>query len=255
MKPSKQKSINHARLLLRRSEIGVLSTHSKACDGYPFGSVSTFMSTHEGDVIFYISNLAQHTKNILHDNKMCLTVFPSSSTAGQHDDDPNANARLSLLGTVKTIDKKNDDVIAERFFKLYPDSRKYYKTHDFYFYKMSTDRVRFIGGFGDIHWINKEDWLYESPQWAQSETNMVQHMNEDHVDAMSAICAYYAGVNAEKVELLAINPEGAFYKCDDQKPIFIGFDEAVFDSMGIRKALVAQTNTAREKLDIKKETH
>ena len=109
MKPSKQESIIHARHLLRRSEVGVLSSHSKACEGFPFGSVSTFMSTHEGDVIFYISNLAQHTKNILHDKKMCLTVFPPSTSIGKHTDDPNAQARLSLLGEAEIINKKDEN--------------------------------------------------------------------------------------------------------------------------------------------------
>lgn len=253
MKPEKQQSIKNARLLLRSTEVGVLSTHSKACDGYPFGSVSTFMSTHEGDVIFYVSDLAQHTKNFDHNEKMCFTVFPiQDSTSIGAFKDPNAGARLSLLGTISAIDKNEEASVSERFFNLYPDSRKYQNTHDFAFYKMHTDRARFIGGFGDIHWINEENWRLPTPAWNTGEQGMIQHMNEDHVDAMQAICAYYTGTDASAVSLLAINPDGAFYRCEDKKPCYIPFERLATESMDIRKILVEQTNVARKELGIEK---
>ncbi len=250
--PTKEQSIANARLLLRNSEVGVLSTHSKACEGYPFGSVSTFMSTHEGDVIFYISDLAQHTKNIKHDARMCLTVFSADSNNGRHSEDPNAEARLSLLGHAQVLDDAEKEATADRFFRLYPESKKYQKAHDFEFYKMRTNRVRFIGGFGDIHWINEADWRLSSPEWKSGEVSMVQHMNDDHVDAMQAICAYYAGLETDVIEMLALNPDGAFYSCDGSNPIFVPFEQAATDSTSIRKALVAQTNLARSKLGIVK---
>jgi len=251
MKPVKQHSITNARLLLRRSEVGVLSTHSNACDGFPFGSVSTFMSTHEGDVVFYVSDLAQHTKNIEHNQKMCLTVFSSrAEDARRHSDDPNAQARLSLLGRAKRLDKDKGSHVSERFFRLYPDSKKYQNTHDFEFYKMRTERVRFIGGFGDIHWIKDNEWRTPTPQWQADETSMVQHMNEDHLDAMRAICAFYLDIKVDQVEMLAVTSEGAFYKCDSHKPAFIPFEEPAVDSNSVRKALVTQTNTARAELGI-----
>ena len=254
MTPSKQQSIIHARLLLRRSEVGVLSTHSKACAGFPFGSVSTFISTHEGDVIFYVSDLAQHTKNIDHNDKMCLTVFSASeSDLGKDSDDPNAEARLSLLGRAQKLEEEEKEPVSARFFKLYPESRKYQKAHDFDFYKMRTERARFIGGFGDIHWINEDSWRLPTPDWALSEAGMVKHMNEDHLDAMQAICAYYAGIEANEIEMLAVNPDGAFYRCDAYKPIFIPFDQPVTSSTSVRKALVAQTNLARTELGLVKE--
>ncbi len=249
MTPSKQQSINNARFLLRRSAVGVLSTHSKACEGYPFGSVSTYMSTHEGDVIFYVSDLAQHTKNLKNNAKMCLTVFSADDSNERHSDDPNAEARLSLLGHAeKVVNESENAAIAERFFRLYPESKKYQSAHDFAFYKMHTERVRFIGGFGDIHWINETDWRLDSPNWSTKETGMVQHMNDDHLDAMQAICTHFGGVEANHIEMLSINPDGALYKCDDKRPLFVPFEQAVLDSTDVRKALVMQTQTARQAL-------
>ncbi len=251
--PNKEQSIANARLLLRNSEVGVLSTHSKACNGYPFGSVSTFMSTHEGDVIFYVSDLAQHTKNIKYDAKMCLTVYSADPNSGRRSEDPNAEARLSLLGHAFAIDSTEKQATADRFFRLYPDSKKYQKAHDFEFYKMHTNRVRFIGGFGDIHWISAEDWHLSTPEWKSAEASMVKHMNEDHVDAMQAICAHFAGIKADSIEMLAVSPDGAFYSCDNSKPIYIAFESTSIEVNSVRKSLVAQTNVARRALGLVKQ--
>ena len=251
MKSSKQKSIDQARQLLRSCELGVLSTHSKACDGFPFGSVSTFMSTHEGDIVFYISDLAQHTKNIHHKPEMCLTVFPGCSSMSNSSNDPNEGARLSLIGNAAMVSKDQKEAISERFFRLYPESKKYQKAHSFHFFKLTVTRSRYIGGFGNIHWFNDEKWRLATPTWQDSETNMVKHMNEDHVDAMAAICRWNTNINSDSIEMLAINPDGAFYRSQRQARIFIPFEEHAYDSKSVRQLLVKQTHKAREQLGLK----
>ena len=252
MKPEKAQSINNARTLLRQSELGVLSTHSKSCEGFPFGSVSTYLSTHTGDIIFYISDLAQHTRNIHHDSRMCLTVFAGSEVEQSRAlDDPNAGARLSILGHARQIDEFGGQKYAERFFTLYPQSRGYQNTHDFEFYKLSCERVRFIGGFGDIHWISKEDWLLSEPEWAGNEQSMVDHMNEDHVDAMQLICEHHFGFVPDDAQMLTINPDGCFIKCDSGKPLYVAFEQTANSSQDVRKALVKLTNNARAALNRK----
>jgi len=248
----KADSIRNAYALLRQSELGVLSTHSKANEGFPFGSVSTYMSTVEGDAIFYISDLAQHTKNLLTDSKMCLTVFSGAEGAKANDNDPNAGARLSLIGEATKLSSEEAEKIAPRFFKLYPDSKSYHKTHGFYFFKLKTERARFIGGFGDINWISKEKWALETPQWLEGESRMVEHMNQDHMDAMQLICKQRFNIDAKKVEMLTITPDGCFLSADAKKPLFVRFDNLAFDSQQVRQELVALTKQARAELDLKK---
>jgi putative heme iron utilization protein len=245
---NKQKSLKNARTLLRQSELAVLSTHSKANDGYPFGSVSTYMSTVNGDAIFYISNLAQHTKNLLANSKMCLTVFSGSEGSKSSDEDPNAGARLSLLGDASLIDGNEKEAIQKRFFKLYPESSRYQGTHDFEFFKLSTQRVRFIGGFGDINWINKDAWTLPTPEWLDSEEDIVQHMNEDHQDAMQLICQHLFDIDATHVVMLTLTPDGCFLSADQSKPIFIPFAKLVHSGIEVRQQLVKLTHAAREAL-------
>jgi putative heme iron utilization protein len=245
----KQESIANARRLLRQSELGVLSTHSKANEGYPFGSVSTYLSTVNGDAVFYISDLAQHTKNINDNAKMCLTTF-ANSDAGKSSahEDPNAGARLSILGSASALADNEVDDIKERFFKLYPDSRKYQGTHDFKFYKLVCERVRFIGGFGDIHWISEDEWRLETPEWLEAEQSMIEHMNEDHMDAMQLMYEHNFGNQVKHVEMLAVNPDGCFISADAGKPVYIAFDQLAYTGQDVRQQLVALTDDARAEL-------
>ena len=242
---NKQKSIRNARTLLRQSELGVLSTHSKANEGYPFGSVSTYMSTIPGDIIFYISDLAQHTKNIHVNNKMCLTVFCGGEGMKASDSDPNAGARLSILGEASIIGTDEHQATAERFFKLYPESKRYQGTHDFTFFKLSTERVRFIGGFGDIHWISKNEWALPNPEWLANEGDMIQHMNEDHADAMQLMCQHLFGLETKHVEMITLTPDGCFLRPDQKKPLFIPFDSPAVKNDEVRQHLVKITHAAR----------
>ena len=245
---NKQRSIYNARALLRQSELGVLSTHSQSNDGFPFWSVSTFISTVNGDTVFYISDLAQHTKNILANSKMCLTVYSGTDDLKANDVDPNAGARLSLLGNAIRLDQSEVSYISDRFFKLYPESRRYQGTHNFDFFKLTTERARFIGGFGDIHWINKSEWKLNTPEWLESEQDMITHMNEDHLDAMQLMYQHHFNIDAQKVELLAINPDGFFMRADHAKPVYINFEELAHTATETRQQLVKLTNKARSSI-------
>ena len=57
-------AIRPARELLLKEYRGVLSTHSKSMPGYPFGSITPYVTSHAGDPLILISTLAQHTRNI-----------------------------------------------------------------------------------------------------------------------------------------------------------------------------------------------
>ena len=244
----RKQSIANARSLLRSSELGVLSTHSKSNPGFPFGSVSTYMSTVHGEVIFYISDLAQHTKNILANPRMCLTVYSGAEGQQASEEDPNAGARLSLLGEAEALNADMLATVSERFFSLYPQSRRYQNTHDFAFYILRCQRVRFIGGFGDIHWISREEWMLDTPEWLPSEHSMIEHMNDDHMDAMQLICRQQFGINAEKVRMLGVHPDGCFVRADNSKPLFVPFDVIASSGREVRQQLVALTQAARAAL-------
>ena len=72
-----------ARRLVRALKSGVLSTISKNLQGYPFGSVTPFMSDSEGSLYIYISDIAQHAKNIREDARVSMTVYHQAERGDQ----------------------------------------------------------------------------------------------------------------------------------------------------------------------------
>ena len=127
---------------------GVLSTTSLAVPGYPFGSVVPYV-TSAGCPVIYVSGLAQHTKNLAADPRCCLTAVEGG-------DDAQAGWRISLLGDAARVE---DEAIASRYFVRFPASAQFATTHDFAFWRITPRRLRYIAGFGKIHWIEAEAWL------------------------------------------------------------------------------------------------
>lgn len=166
-----------ARSLMMSEYQGILSTHSLEAQGYPFGSVTPYCFDRQGRPVIQISRIAQHTKNILADPKVSLLVME------RNGDDVQANGRVTYLGQAQQVAPDDKDTI-ERYYRFFPDARDYHKTHDFDFYRLEFYRVRFIGGFGKIYWVEREDFLKENPFSPGEEAQAIEHMNQDHTDAI-----------------------------------------------------------------------
>ncbi|MBM3341542.1 MAG: pyridoxamine 5'-phosphate oxidase family protein, partial [Betaproteobacteria bacterium] len=63
-----------ARRWLHAHRYGPLSTHSRAVEGYPWGSVVTYVLDHEACPVMLISRLAEHTKNLAADPRVSLLI-------------------------------------------------------------------------------------------------------------------------------------------------------------------------------------
>ena len=229
-----------AKHLCRQQHSGVLSTHSTSMPGYPFGSVVPFYLTAEGDAIIYISDIALHTRNIKANEKVSLTIFDAA------EDDSQANGRVTIMGDAMLFD--DTDAVKAQYLALFPQARSYEQTHDFHFYRIKTERVRFIGGFGKIHWINKEYWQVASQPWHLDTTGMIAHMNADHQEAMRLMLQHEAGIDTPQVDMLSVLPEGAHYRTLAGDVVFLPFAETCDSPTAVRKALVAQTQAARAAL-------
>jgi putative heme iron utilization protein len=191
-----------ARALLRRVDAGVLSTQSLALPGYPFGSLAPFALTHEGRPLIYVSRIAEHTRNLAADPHACLTVIEASAGNRQ------ALGRTSLVGDAHEVPAAEREAAAARYFAFFPEQRQYEQFHDFSFWRIEPTRVRWIGGFGEIHWIEPAAWLLATPEWSSGEASIALHMNEDHRDAMELMVRRFLGSEPDGVEMVAVDPEG-----------------------------------------------
>src|SRR6478752_4339347 len=95
-----------ARQLLLQESFGVLSTISVDVPGYPFGSVTPYCVDRDCRPIVYISTIAQHTRNILANSKVSLTVVEANSDS----DDVQARGRLTLLADARPVNRDETEV-------------------------------------------------------------------------------------------------------------------------------------------------
>ena len=144
-----------ARRLLQARKAGVLSTLSLDVAGYPFGSVVPYCLDRQGRPVLLISEIAQHTRNIAADPRVCLTILAGG-------EDVQASARLSVLARAERLEDGLEDA-AERYDRHFPASAGYHQAHDFFFARLEPVRLRWIGGFGDIRWIEPPDILWPNP--------------------------------------------------------------------------------------------
>lgn len=248
------KAAREARLLALRNPTAVLSTVSKKLQGMPFGSVSPIMLTDTGQVIFYVSDIAQHARNLEADPRLSVTIFNPAQRGDQ-----NEQGRLTLSGTAHKLSHDEGSEIEAKYLRLFPAAAGYKNAHDFHYWQMAVEHIRYIGGFGEIFWLTPAEWLLDQPQWNyDEEERMVEHMNDDHLDACVLMLGRFleSGMNWRNepidmayVRMAAIYPDGC-YMTVQGKLFFISFLDSeqstpCLTSQDVRQTLVRLTRLAR----------
>lgn len=218
--------------MLRAHRYGALSTLSKRLDGYPFGSITPYLVNHDGSLLILISTIAEHTKNIINDPRVSLI------THNQRDSHIQTQGRVTVVGTAHLVEDKAQAGI--RYLRYFPEAESYFSMHDFSFYRIVPVAIRYIGGFGKIHWVSTEDYLCPNYALAEQEDGVIAHMNSDHRDTMQRYCQHFHQYAAQQVEMLGIDCDGFDVRADDQIQRF-DFTEPVLDAQQARQALVAMS--------------
>ena len=224
------KAGKHARELLLKEYRGVLSTHSKAMPGFPFGSVVPYCLDAAGLPLILISRIAQHTHNLKQDAKCSLLVGERGA------EDVQAVGRLTLLAEARQLcDQQAIEAAADRYYRYFPDARNYHRSHDFDFWVLTPVRWRYIGGFGAIHWLDQV--ALANPFAGEAEQGMLEHMNHDHAAAIAHYVELAGLPTRTLAELVGIDSEG-FHLRIGQGLYWLPFP-ALCDSPGaVRQALV-----------------
>jgi len=223
--------IQTARRLFLEESFGVLSTISRDVAGYPFGSITPYCVDERCRPIIYIAQIAQHTKNIIADSRVSLTVVERPVDS----EDVQAKGRVTYIADARPVD--GEDVrVPERYFRYFPHSRPYDQTHDFVFFRLEPVRIRFIGGFGQIYWVESGEFTVHNPFTTVQEARILDHMNKDHADALKH---YTNGIDAT---MIGIDSHGFDVLTAQGKRRF-SFDQPVRNMEEARQALVAMTRT------------
>ena len=220
-----------ARELFLKHSSGVLSTISIDLPGYPFGSVAPYCVDDQCRPVIYISHIAQHTKNIIADSRVSLTVIENNGDS----EDVQARARVTCIANARPIGR-DEGYVSDRYFRYFPSARQYDQTHDFSFFRLELVRVRFIAGFGQIHWVEADQFMTKNPFSAAQELQIIQHMNNDHSDALRHYC------KGDSADMIGIDANG-FDLLQAGKKLRFTFETPIRNMGEARQALVAMAKS------------
>lgn len=234
------------RTLVAGESRGALSTLAPDPSGYPFGSVVSFGLADDGDPLFFVSHMAEHTQNALRDPRASLLVTEPVADGA----DPLASGRVTLLGLLAPIDAADLDVARERYLAANPAASYYIDFGDFTFLRLTVDHLRYVGGYGRMSWVDAPAYKAAEPDpLADAAAGIIGHMNDDHADAQVLFCRHFAGL-AETTEasmsavdrygfdLVAVTP-------GHRTPVRLAFPEECTTGEQVRTAMVAMVAEAR----------
>ncbi len=244
---------------------GVLSTISsnEGTEDYPISSVVPFAITSEGKPYILIAGIAAHTKNLRQNNKSTLFISHPNP-----EGDPQSFWRASIIGNfkeVKTIDsssnneevasgktiivtEEEEEMMLIRYRAQVPNADAYLKTHNFSFWLMDDIiKIRYIAGFGRICWIEGDEYLSNEihPTFESSKLESIEHMNEDHVDAMIDIYDGYHNKTSSNVTMTDLDSRGVFLQCQDSiHSFYVPFGKTIAEDE-LRVAIIGLVKQAR----------
>jgi len=228
--PQSQSNARTARMMLRAHRYGALSTLSKKFDGHPFGSITPYMVDHDGSLLILISGLAEHTKNILSDSRVSLI------THDQNDPHIQTQGRVTLVGNA-TFDPERERC-GKRYLRYFPEAQTYFDMADFNFFRIVPFAIRYIGGFGDIHWVKADNYRISTYPLISEETALVNELDTEHLNALARSQGL---ADAKNIELMGMDCDGFDLRVDG-KTYRSDFTEVVLDTAQARTAILAQAN-------------
>ena len=237
-----------ARTLVSRISTGTLCTLAAEPEGFPYGSFVT-VAFDNGHPVFLVSTMAEHTRNLQLDSRASLLVAETGSA------DPLANGRVTLLGPCTRVEGDGGSARAA-FLETHPNAAYYVDFDDFGFWRLKVESIRYIGGYGRMSWVEAADWQAAEPDpLAETASDIVTHMNDDHADAMVLYCrAFSKATEISVATMTGVDRYGfemSVETAEGPRPVRLMFPQPVGTSGEVRTALVTMLKMARTTLEAK----
>jgi hypothetical protein len=192
------------RQLMRAADRAVLATTLTGQPlPWPYASLVQVAFDHDGAALLLLSDLAEHTKNLLADPRVSLLI---DGTAGHAV--PLAGPRLTLLGLATRDEAPR---LRRRYVARHPSAEVYAGFKDFHLYQVAVERGHLVGGFGKIRWIEAAELRVgvDAEAFDAVALHVVEAANRDHAAAIDALGRNLPGAAATGWRLTGVDPEGA----------------------------------------------
>ncbi|MGQ0574386.1 MAG: HugZ family pyridoxamine 5'-phosphate oxidase [Pseudonocardia sp.] len=231
-----------ARTLAAARTTAMLATQSVQRPGFPFGSVVTYAADPAGRPLMWLSDLAEHSRNLAADPRASLLVVD------ERPGDPLAHARATLVGEVTVLHGAGRAAAVETYRAVHSAVQDF---HDFRMYRLDVAAVRFVGGFARMSWVDGDGYVAAEPDPLHPyRDGIVEHMNDDHADALVTFCRAFGGQPATaSARMTGVDRYGfgidARTGDGARVDVRIAFDEPVATSDEVRRAMIALLGRAR----------
>jgi len=187
--PPEPSDAERARTLLSVQTRAALSTLSLSPPGMPFGSVITYGLDADGRPSFFVSTMAEHTRNLDADPRASVLVV-ADTPAGA---DPLASGRVTLVGEVGEITDTDERAAARDGYLAANPNAFYVDYGDFRCLRLEVTGVRYVGGFGRMSWVDIASYAAARADPLATAEGIIGHMNADHAESLVTLCHYDAG--------------------------------------------------------------
>ncbi|WP_315775853.1 MULTISPECIES: HugZ family protein [unclassified Bradyrhizobium] len=228
--------------LLRRSRQGALATLMVG-SGDPYCSLVNVATASDGAPIILISRLAVHTRNVLADSRVSLMLDERAPG------DPLEGSRIMLSGKAEQASDDNREMLRRRYLNAHPSAADYADFADFSFFVIRPSGTHLVAGFGRIVDLKPEQFLTDisdADELILAEQGAVDHMNEDHREALALYATTLLGAEAAEWRCSGCDPEGLDLMADG-RTLRLEFPERVTTPGALRKMLVRLADEARAK--------
>lgn len=230
------------RTLLASASDAVLATIDS--DEYPYASVVELVPTDEGDVVLFLSDLASHTKNAKANDRASVVVSERAAS-GQ----VLALGRVSCQGRIRLVEER--DSYREAYLKAHPHAAGYIGFSDFNFYRLEVERARYIGGFGRMSWVDRDEWSSaEVDPLVEGAPGIIEHMNDDHAhNLLDYVHAFTEHDWAEEATMVRLDRFGFDVRASSDsrsEELRFTFSQPRTDSDAIHEVMVRLARDAKE---------
>jgi heme iron utilization protein len=211
--------------------------------GDPYCSLVNVATHADGSPILLISRLAVHTRNVLGDSRVSLML--DERVAG----DPLEGARIMLAGHAEEAAGDDATVLRRRYLNAHPSAEAFVDFKDFSFFRIVPSGLHLVAGFGRIIDLEPTQFLTEiadAGELIEAEQGAVEHMNEDHRDAMDLYATRLLGAESADWRSTGCDPDGMDMQAG-QATLRLDFPERVTTAIGLRKMLARLVGEARAK--------
>lgn len=231
-----------AKSLLRRSRQGALAT-LMVNSGDPYCSLVNVSANPDAAPLLLISRLAIHTQNILADSRVSLML--DERVAG----DPLEGARIMVAGRAEELSGEAAALARRRYLAAHPSAEGFADFKDFAFFRIAPSGLHLVAGFGRIVDLEPAKFLTDLSDAAgllEAEASAVEHMNQDHLEAINLYATRLLGGDAGDWRCTGCDPEGMDLQADN-RTLRLEFPERVRTGAELRQMLVRLAGEARAK--------